>query len=343
MMRPRKILVIRRKALGDILVSLAVVRGLVERWPECAIDLVVDDVGLELVEELPELHRVLIYEARALRRANPWQRLLRTGAWLRRLRREDYDCVIDLMGTPQTAIWAWSTGAPVRVGRARRGRGWAYTHRLPARGGTRFAGEVFQDSLRVLGENPPPWRPVAPFPGLRWKGASSGRILLNPSASWSAKAWPAEHFARAGVLLVDAGYDVAVAWGPGEEAPRDAILEAAGGRIDALPPTNLRELAGEICDSALVITTDSGPKHLAVAQGVPTLTLFGSTDPRGWQPPGTMHRWLANPVECAPCNLRVCPVPGHPCLDELSPRRVVREALSMLASARSAPTQEAAS
>ncbi len=333
---PESILVLRRKAIGDVLVSLAVVEALRERWPDAAIDFVVDEVAEEVVAEVATLREVLVYPARRLRRSGSVERLRITRQWVQRLRSRDYEVVLDLLGTPQTAAWTWWTRAPVRVGRERRGRGWAYTHRLPAHSGPRFAGEVFLDWVRILGTNCGAWRPVPPFAGLRWRGPSAGRprILLNPSASWPAKAWPGEHFGRLSKILgAEVGAEVLVAWGPGEETLRDAVCAAAGGAAEALAPTGLRELAAEMARMDLVIGTDSGPKHLAVAVGTPTLTLFGSTDPRGWQPPGRIHRWLTHRISCHPCDRLDCPIEGHPCLDDLRPEEVAERAVTMLTAA----------
>ena len=69
---------------------------------------------------------------------------------------------------------------------------------------------------------------------------------------------------------------------------------------------------------------------VAVAMGTRTLTVFGSTDPRGWQPPGAAHRVLTNPIDCHPCDLRQCTVEGHPCLDQLAPAVVASEVEAML-------------
>lgn len=331
MRSPQRVLVIRRKAIGDVIVSLPVLRGLAERWPNSEIDFVVDEAAAEVVLESPWICRTLVYPGRTIREASKATALAATWRWLRALRAGRYDLVVDLMGTPQTALWSWWTRAPVRVGRARRGRAWAWTHPLPARGGSRFAGEVFLDALRILGDAPGPWVPAAPFPPLQWHGHASSRILLNPSATWSAKAWPLDSFAALGAALSERGHRVLVAWGPGEEAARDHIVRGSAGRVQALPATELRQLAEELCASELLITTDSGPKHLAVAQGVPTLTLFGSTNPAGWQPPLPEHRWLTHSVDCHPCDLRECPVAGHPCLDDLSPAVVEAAALAQLA------------
>lgn len=333
MRRPERILIIRRKAVGDILVSLAVAEELRRRWPRVHLEMVVDRFAADLLAEYATLDDLLVHDPRSTDQGPLRQRAAALLGWIRRLRAGRYDVVLDLMGTPQTAAWTRSTGAPVRVGRARRGRAWAYTHLLPARGDARFAGEVFLDWVRALGVIASPWRPVPPVPPrprspLRGRPA---RVVLNPSMSWPAKAWPLQHFRElAARLSGEEGAEVCVAWGPGEEPLRDAIVE--GGRATALPPTGLRELARELEEADLVIGTDSGPKHLAVAMGTPTLTLFGSTDPRGWQPPIAGHRALTHPVDCHPCNLRECPVPGHPCLDDLRPATVARTAAAMLAS-----------
>jgi len=332
---PGRILVIRRKAIGDVLVSLPLVQGLADRWPGAAIDFVVDEAAAAVVFDIDLIDRVLVYPGREIRSAGWASAAVTTWDWLCGLRRGDYDLVIDLMGTPQTAAWSRWTGAPIRVGRARRGRAWAWTHRLPARGGSRFAGEVFLDALRILGVDPGPWKPTPAFADLRWQGPGSSTVMLNPSATWSAKAWPARCFAELGRSLRRRGHRVLVAWGPGEEESRDHIVRLSDGAVEALPPTDLRELCEQLCSSELLVTTDNGPKHLAVAHGVPTLTLFGSTNPQGWQPPLSRHRWLTHSVDCHPCDLRECPVAGHPCLDELASSTVEEAALAQLAWLRS--------
>jgi heptosyltransferase-2 len=207
----------------------------------------------------------------------------------------------------------------------------------------RFAGEEFLDWVRALGVEPGPWapipmaRPAETDAGVeRWlRSALPGvgpLVVLNPSATWPAKAWPLKYFAELSQLLVEtAGAQVVVAWGPGEESARDTVVRLADGAARALPSTDLTTLAGFLAAADLVITTDSGPKHLAVAESTPTLTLFGSTDPRGWQPPGREHRWVSHDVPCRPCDLTECVVPGHPCLDDLRPQDVLEEAQRMLA------------
>lgn len=345
MLEPKRVLLIRRKAIGDVLVSMPVAAALRKAWPNARLHLVVDRFAADVVRGSPYVDEIIVYDRERYSRGEPTQRMKSSLRWMRRLRRLRYDVVLDLMGTPQTALWTRVTGAPTRVGRARRFRTWAYNVVLPASDhAIRFAGDVFLDWVRAVGIDPGPWQPVpvvrpaemdddvaavlqSQFPG------DGPLVVLNPSATWSAKAWPHKHFAQLAQLLSDQmGARILVAWGPGEEAARDAVVSLSDGRARAMPRTDLITLAAYLRASNLLITTDSGPKHVAVAEGTPTLTLFGSTDPRGWQPPGSRHRWVTQDVPCRPCNLTECVIPGHPCLDDLRPERVLAEAERMLAS-----------
>ena len=332
---PSRILVIRRRAVGDVLVSVDVLRALRERWPDAKIDFVVDRAAADMVRGSGLLDELLVYDRRLYSSGSLWSRIGATLAWLSTLRRRRADLVIDLLGTPQTELWTVWTGASIRVGARRRNRAWAYNRYVEPEERVRFAGDRFLDWVRVLGVDPGPWRPHAPLLATTVGAALDPRtdsrplVILNPSATWAAKAWPVESFGELGRQLGD-GFDIRVAWGPGEESQRDRIVELGGGAVQAMPPTDLPTLGAWLQRAALLITTDSGPKHLAVAMGTATLTVFGSTDPKGWQPPGVRHRWLTAPADCHPCNLTECPVPGHPCLDGLSSSRVATEAQAML-------------
>lgn len=336
-----RILVIRRKAIGDVLVSMDVCRALRQRWPDASIHLVVDRGPAPVVASSPWIDGTIVYDRRDVSEGSLPRRAKAGLDWVRRLRAVDADLAIDLMGTPQTAQWTWASGAKVRVGPRKRFRTWAYTQVVERRDDAVFAGERFLDWVRALGIDPGAWRPhpvvVPAAERERVEAALSVRgdmsrpfVVLNSSATWPAKAWPLDHFASVGRALAGTA-DVALAWGPGEDAAVEHIVNASGGAVWPLPPTDLIALAAWLERADVLVTTDSGPKHLAVAQGTSTVTVFGSTDPRGWQPAGDEHRALTNPVDCHPCNRLECPVAGHPCLDDLRPETVtsaVHELLS---------------
>jgi len=226
-----------------------------------------------------------------------------------------------------------------------------------------FAGEAFLDPLRALGLAPPPWR--APVGGRSpsladtlaaglgaayrrwdadWPLGGRPRIALMFSASWPAKAWPAREGAALHDQLAAAGCDPVLVCGPGD-AQLAADLRAAAPQARFAPPTTLVELAHLISRCAVFVGTDSGPRHLAALLGVPTVTVFGPTNPRGWNPDDPRHVAVTRDVPCAPCELTRCPVAGHPCLDDLPAVTVaaaVRNLLAKLAGPRSGPPKEPA-
>ncbi len=341
MRRPRgpieRILVIRRKALGDALVTLPAVQQLLLACPGARVDLVIDRPFAPLLQDLArDLHVI------------SWPVAGGAPAWWQRLRAGRYQLAIDFLGSPRTAMWTALTGAPLRVGYDLPRRRWAYNVRVPrnrlgSRRLSQFAGEAFLDPLRALGLTPPPWRPggaaTAPLPSSalgadygawceRWWSATP-TVALVFSATWPAKAWPAAHVAELSRLLAARGLAPLVVPGPGDE-DLVAAITAVAPEVPVAPPTTLAEVTDLLRRCAVLVGTDSGARHLATLVGTPTVTLFGPTDPGGWNPDHPRHVALTNPVPCAPCELTRCPVAGHPCLDQLVPATVARATRDLL-------------
>ncbi|MCP4571990.1 MAG: glycosyltransferase family 9 protein [bacterium] len=327
----RRILLIRRRALGDALVTMPAVLEVMRAWPAAQVDLVVDRPFAPLFAGLDERLQVRSWPPRA-------------GSWLATLWGGRYDLVVDWLGNPRTALWSALSGARWRVGYDLPRRAWAYNVRVPRNrtGGRRvrgFAGEAFLDPLRLMGLAPGPWRASlgrqegaaaeirlgAVYREWKsaWRPGEKPTVALVMSATWPAKAWPARHVARLAALLIAAGLDPLIVPGPGDESLLAALAdEVEPGRL--APPTDLLELADLLEESRLFAGTDCGARHLAAALGRPTVTLFGPTDPAGWNPADPAHVSLGTGADCAPCDLRECPVPGHPCLEDLTPERVAQ-------------------
>ncbi len=333
----RRVLVIRRRALGDALVTLPAVLALRDALPAAGLDLVVDR---SLAPLFTGIHGVDLL---------PWDGATATWSWLRTLRRRRYDLVVDYLSTPRTAVWTAFSGARLRVGYDLRWRSWAYNVRVPRRTGRgplrQFAGESFADPLRALGLSPTPWRARLPFAFAdddlaadyrTWRDATLAgdgpRVGLVLSATWPAKAWPLARAAELARSLHDTGTSTLLLPGPGEETILAPLRETAP-TLRWAPPTGLPELADLIGRLDAVVSTDSGPRHLAAAAGVPTVTLYGPTDPAGWNQEHPLHVAVRTGEPCSPCDLETCPVPGHPCLANLEAERVVDAVRTVLARA----------
>ncbi len=336
----KKILLIRRQAMGDALVTLPAINKVRETWPEAEIDLVMDRPFALLMAALVPDVNVLAYPPAP---GSSWFNILRSGR---------YDLVIDWLSTPRTALWTVITGASLRVGYDLRRRWWAYNVRVPRNqeAGVRiraFAGESFLDPLRWLGLQPTPWRGGAgadraldlPEGVVRpevvdwiqdWTRRSGPPVVVVMSATWSAKAWPEASIGELFALLVEAGLNPVLVTGPGDEE-LSARLEPVLAPQFWAPPTNLPELVRILQEADLFVGTDCGVRHLACSLSVATVTLFGPTDSGGWNPATPNHVSVGVGKDCSPCDLTICPLPGHPCMSELSASMVMEAVNRILA------------
>ncbi len=335
----RRVLVIRRKALGDALVTLPAILRLVAAFPRAAVDLVIDRPLAPLFDELAQGFRVLA-----------WPPATGTAGWLAALRRARYDLVLDYLGSPRTAIWCVLSGAPLRVGYDLPGRRWAYNVRVPRNRIDdvrlrQFAGECFLDPLRKLGFATGPWRSAATALGdlvarlpddtlgqryrqwlARWTQSPNPRVALTFSATWPAKAWRVDEACRLYRKLRELSLAPVFVTGPGDETLAER-LHATLPDAEFAPPTDLCELAHLLAHCSLFVGTDCGARHLATCVGLPTVTIFGPTDSGGWNPESPRHVSVRTGVECSPCNRTLCNVSGHPCLDDL-PAEMVLDAIA---------------
>jgi len=146
-------------------------------------------------------------------------------------------------------------------------------------------------------------------------------VVVHPGASVPARTWSPDRWAEAVSVLTGRGHRVLVTGGPGERALTARVAGTAG--VDLGGRTTLAELAGLLAGADALVVGNTGPAHLAAAVGTPVVSLFAPVVPAArWAPHGP-HVLLGD--QSAPCRdtrARDCPVPGHPCLDGVDPRRV---------------------
>ena len=266
---------------------------------------------------------------------------------VRELRRQAFDDVVLLTNSFRTAALAWLSGAKRRVGYRRNLRSWLLTDTLtPPKIGRKWAMvpavDYYLELAYLLGcpteskrlELPLNQEDVAAataaWQQLAWP-ADRRVISFHVAGGWggkaTAKAWPLEHFVSLSRQIVQAtDHQVLVLCGPNErQAAAEIVRQVAHPQVQSLaeiPQLPLALTKGCLSRSDLLVTTDSGPRHLATALNVPVVGLFGSTHP-GWTE--TYHPraiTLFNQLDCGPCFKQHCPLSHHRCMRELTVERV---------------------
>ena len=162
-----------------------------------------------------------------------------------------------------------------------------------------------------------PGRPGLPPAGGECHPPSGGYVVVHPGASVPARAWHAAGHRQLVAALVAAGHRVVVTGGAGEAALTRSV--AAGHALDLGGRLDLPALALVLAGARVVVVANTGPAHLAAAVGTPVVSLFAPTVPASrWHPWGVPHLLLGDQdIACAGCRARLCPVGGHPCIDEV--------------------------
>ncbi len=331
---PERILLIKLRATGDVVLATPVAENLKRRFPRARLSFLTEEASADILRWNPFLDELIVLPIRS------WERAGIMGSWreqarfYRNLRRKRFDLAIDLFGNPRSAVLTRLTGAPNRVGYAFRGRRHAYNTVVTPSDRVRHEVLFHLEALEAIGIPVATDRPGVAVPGSaerkvsRWlrENAPGDRTVigLNPGGGWAVKRWPPEYFGRlADALIEEYGVDVLVLWGPGEEELVREVARAMNNRPLVLPEVPLSELGAFLKRCRLVVSNDSGPMHMAAALNVPTVGIFGPTDPRAQGPWGDGHGVVRQEtVDCLGCNRTDCPI-GNICMTTLEPREVL--------------------
>ncbi|MDQ4070344.1 MAG: glycosyltransferase family 9 protein [Actinomycetota bacterium] len=344
----RRIVAVRLDNVGDVLMLGPTLRALRRSLPPAHLTLLCSKAGARVAPLLPWVDEVMVervvwQDASAALPLDPAREL----ALVARIGGGRFDAALIFTSFSQSpwppAYACYLAGVPLRAGQAGDFGGSLLTHAV-----TPLPREAHQvdRNLHLLASLGFPTAgtelEVAVPPGASADGdalleplrLAPGEpfVALAPGASCAARRYPAARFAEVAALLTDAGLPVVVVGGPGEEALASPILEANPGRpvLSLVGRTELPALAAVLARSALVVSNDSGPMHLADAVARPQVVLFSGTDLESqWRPRGAPARLLRRPTPCAPCYRFDCPY-DLACLD-IPAEEVVEHALDLLA------------
>ena len=285
---PRRILIVRLGSMGDILHAVPVAAALRAAFPAAHIAWLADERWRALVERVRGLDAVFTVPR------DSWSGL-RSG--IARLRREHFDCVLDVQGLYKSAILARLSGAPMRVGFDRRfaresGAAFFYTARVSPPHGHRIEKNLALAARLGASFSPRNLSLAQLFP-LEIAADAEDRVrgmlraermdrffVLDPGAGWLSKCWPAARFGELHRrLAARTGWRGLISFGPGELPLAQDLLRAAGSPPPLVMDLDLPELMAALRGAELFVGGDTGPLHLAVALGTPVVGLYGPTDP----------------------------------------------------------------
>lgn len=329
-----KIAVMLPNWVGDLAMATPTLRALRSHFPTAKIFGICRPYLAGVLAGTHWLDELLLWDHR-----DRWRVTKALGFWSS-VRRQRLDLMVLLRNTVASALMGRLSGARRVAGYARHGRTWLLTDVLhPPRDANGLkpvsAVDYYLQLAYLLG------CPAQPrhleLDTLPEDGASADRVwhdlqlpaevvMLNSGGAFgSSKRWPLEHAAALSRKIAQQlGYAVLVNCGPVEREEALETVELAGHPlVKSLAGLTPRELSFGLTKACLkrarlVVTTDSGPRHLASALGTPTITLFGPIDP-AWSEnyePGAIH--LRLPLECAPCGKKVCPLMHHRCMQDLT-------------------------
>ncbi|MFN7814431.1 MAG: glycosyltransferase family 9 protein [Planctomycetia bacterium] len=345
---PRRIAVILPRWVGDVCMATPLLRGLRAHFGAgTRITGVMRPLFADLLAGTPWLDDAILYDRH---KRDPAVGFRAAAAALRRLRA---DVAVVLPGSLSAAALAWAGGARRRVGFGGNWRRPLLTDVVRGPAGAMLAPpEAFALIGRAIGLADGPLDlelATTPadeeradavlaglFPGFV-PGASGPLVVLNDNSSnGSARAWGGANHAALARWLTGRlpGSRVLVHCGPGDRPQAREVVALADnaavrglGDVDDLPLGLSKAIYRR---AALAITSDSGPRHIAAAFGVPTVALIGPTDPlSGRSAPGTC-REIRLDLPCAPCAQAVCPLGHHDCMRLIAVEQVGAAALELL-------------
>ena len=304
---PRKILVIKFRHIGDVLLTTPVFGSLRRNFPDAYIAGLVNSGTGEVLTGNPDIDRVFVFD-RSVKDLNAYRRYTREISFVRMIRNAGFDMTIDLTGGDRAALISFLSGARWRISidpgnSGFPGKRHLYTHLTPVTGGLH---SVLQNLMVLQGAGiNAGGSSVNIYPGRRDRDyikdllAASGirdgeRIVhVHPTSRWFFKCWRDEYMAEIIDWMTNEGVRVILTSSPERKelqkaekilSSSKAVSKGSSAVINLSGKTNIKELAAVSEVSDLFFGVDSAPMHIAASVGTPVVALFGPSGAFNWGP-----------------------------------------------------------
>lgn len=333
-------LVVQTAFIGDVVLVIPLLEAVKILWVEAQLDVLVRPPSQNLLETLPFVRQVWVYDKLGQDRGSSG--LLKMQ---RRLRQQNYDLALLPHRSFRSGWLTRLAKIPVRVGFDRDGGRWFHTHKVP-----------YPATLHEIQRNLQLLSPFGLIPQVdpptvisseedvqvvaeRMAGAGvKPCVALAPGSVWETKRWPEVYFSNLGKKLLASGFFILLLGGREDRELCHKIASTLGPEaLNLAGELTLRQSVEALRRCTLLVTNDSAPTHLGVAAGIRVLTLFGSTIPEfGFAPYGPKGDSLGVELYCRPCTNHgrpKCPERHFRCLRELTVERVFHKVQTMVNSA----------
>jgi heptosyltransferase-2 len=343
--KPKKILVVRHRFIGDTVLTVPFLRNLHYEYPQAQIDVLVEKMAGSFLKHCPYINHLINFENIEVPREKQvpkWKNLLNH---INLLRAENYDMAFILKRSFSSAMLCAFAGIPKRISFDTEHRGFMLTCKTPY-DLTKHESECFLDLLRASDI------PVKDNYLEAWTGEEEAKhihnllkdninpaqkkVLINASASNPNKMWSVASYARTIEELVNS-FNVQVFFigTRKDEQTYETILQALPKELKTFPvnligKTNVLESTELLKHMDLVIGVDSGILHLSAAVNTPTIAIFGPMNDKKWAPLGDANTIITAPVACRPCNLHKKCENCMICMSNISHRDVIAIAAKYL-------------
>jgi len=329
------ILIVKLSAIGDVIHTLPSLAALRRLYPDAHITWVVEEAAADLIIGHPHLDEVIISRRKSWIRdikAGKWQSAWREmRAFLQRLRSRRYDLVIDFHGLLKSSMMVFLSGGKRNLGYD----SWQelsglFLHEKIPEDMNKHAVDRYLDFPRYLGAESHDVEFILPLTDKTKAVAKrlldqhhlseKNYIAVNPIAYWETKLWDSAKFAKLADQIKEGLKLDVIFTGSNRTDAADILSRMKKEGINLGGKTSLPILAEIYKSARAVITTDSGPMHLAAAMGTPVIALFGPTDPARTGPYGKGHAVIRADLPCSPCLLKKCST--KECMEEITPGQV---------------------
>ncbi|GMR05360.1 MAG: lipopolysaccharide heptosyltransferase II [Thermodesulfobacteriota bacterium] len=335
----KKILVRAPNWIGDAVMCTPALECLKSLHPASRITVLTKSRAVPVFENNPHASAIIEYDHQGAHSGLGGRLKLRGE-----LKGEGFDLAVLFQNAFDAAFISFISGIPERVGYATDMRSGLLTKAIPVSAEIKKTHQThyYTNIVTALGGVCATFVPKLYISkdeedwadGFIRKNGLEGSVMVGaaPGASYGpAKRWPAERFAEALAQLSRSHGLVPLVFGGPEDTGtcREVARRMRGKYLDLSGRVTLRQFMALASRVSVFISNDSGPMHITAALGVPTVAIFGSTDPVLTGPLGADSRVVSNATECSPCFARTCRFKHYDCLS-IGPDRVVEAALALL-------------